>query len=169
VTATTILGLDPGLRSLGWGFVRAEGNRLAFLSCGTIATDAGEALALRLKFLCDELSAVVARLQPTSAAVEETFVNRDMRAAIKLAQARAIALLVPAQAGIAVAEYAPNLVKKSVVGAGHATKEQIRVMVGHLLPGATPQTEHEADALAVAIAHAHLAQTADRIHAAVAR
>lgn len=165
----TILGLDPGLRNLGWGVVRAQNNRLSYIASGTVATRSGDMLAERLRSLYAQLTEIIAAQVPGAAAVEETFVNADMRAALKLAQARAIALLVPAQAGLEVAEYAPNLIKKSVVGSGHASKEQIRVMVCHLLPGCSPASEHEADALAVAIAHAHLSQTAARMAQAVAR
>jgi crossover junction endodeoxyribonuclease RuvC len=158
----TIIGLDPGLRALGWGLVQCEGSRLRHVASGTVTTQSHEALPDRLKALFAALTDLIEKMGPDSAAVEETFVNADSRAALKLAQARAIALLVPARAGVPVAEYAPNLIKKSVVGTGHATKEQIRVMVAHLLPGCSPKTEHEADALAVAIAHAHLSQTAAR-------
>jgi len=161
-----ILGLDPGLAALGWGLVRSDGHRLAFIACGTLKSAASHALALRLKALHEALHCVIAARAPDAAAVEETFVNADRRAALKLAQARAIALLAPAQAGIPVAEYAANLIKKSVVGAGHAGKEQVRVMVAHLLPGCAPSNDHEADALAVAITHAHLSQTADAIRTA---
>lgn len=153
------MGLDPGLAALGWGVVRAAGNRLTFVACGTIATSAAETIALRLKALHDGLREVLSIHAPDAAAVEETFVNANPRAAVKLAQARAIALLAPAQAGVDVVEYAPNLVKKSVTGVGHAGKEQIRAMIAILLPGADPRTEHASDALAVAIAHAHLASS----------
>ena len=151
-----ILGLDPGLAALGWGVLRAAGNNIAFVACGTIATAPSQALALRLMALHQALTQILSEHAPDSAAVEETFVNANARAAIKLAQARAIALLAPAQAGVPVSEYAPNLVKKAVVGTGHAEKAQIRAMVNLLLPGSNPLTEHAADALAVAITHAHL-------------
>jgi len=163
----TILGLDPGLAALGWGVLHVTGNRLAFVACGTIATSAAEGLALRLKALHEGLCEVLGTHAPDAAAVEETFVNANPRAAIRLAQARAIALLAPAQAGVSVTEYAPNLVKKSVTGAGHAGKEQIRAMIAVLLPGSDPRTEHAADALAVAITHAHLGATAARVAARV--
>jgi crossover junction endodeoxyribonuclease RuvC len=159
--------LDPGLAALGWGVVRSEGNRLSFVACGTIATSAAETLALRLKALHDGLAEVLGVHVPDAAAVEETFVNANPRAAVRLAQARAIALLAPAQAGVSVTEYAPNVVKKSVTGAGHAGKEQIRAMIAMLLPGSDPKTEHAADALAVAIAHAHHSATARVIGASV--
>jgi crossover junction endodeoxyribonuclease RuvC len=163
VRTLTILGLDPGLAALGWGVLRAHGNTLTFVACGTIATIASDALPLRLKALHDGLAEVMAGHRPDAAAVEETFVNADPRGAVKLAQARAIALLAPALAGVPVKEYTPNLVKKCVVGTGHAGKAQIRRMVALLLPGSEAPSEHAADALAVAIAHAHLGATARRI------
>ncbi|BBF91775.1 crossover junction endodeoxyribonuclease RuvC [Blastochloris tepida] len=150
-----IIGLDPGLRRTGWGIIAVEGSRLGFVACGTVVSDSAEALALRLKALHEGLCAVIAAHRPDEAAVEETFVNKDAGATLKLGQARGIALLVPAQAGLAVAEYAPNLIKKTVVGAGHADKVQIQAMVRLLLPKADPQSADAADALAVAITHAH--------------
>ena len=155
-----ILGIDPGLRRTGWGLVTVEGNRLAFLACGSVETDGKAPLAMRLVTIHESLSRIVAELRPHEAAVEATFVNRDAVATLKLGQARGIALLVPAQAGLSVAEYAPNLVKKTIVGAGHAEKAQIRMMVGVLLPRADPQSEDAADALAIAITHAHHRQSA---------
>jgi crossover junction endodeoxyribonuclease RuvC len=155
-----ILGIDPGLRRTGWGVVTVEGNRLAFVACGSVETDAKASLATRLVTIHDGLRRVVMEFQPDEAAVEATFVNRDAVATLKLGQARGIALLVPAQAGLSVAEYAPNLVKKTIVGAGHAEKAQIRMMVGVLLPRADPQSEDAADALAIAITHAHHRQSA---------
>ena len=150
-----ILGLDPGLRRTGWGIVECAGNRLAYVACGTVETRERDALALRLAALYEGLAAVIAAHLPQEAAVEETFVNADPRAALKLGQARGIVLLVPAKAGVPVAEYAPNLVKKSIVGAGRAEKTQIRRMIAVLLPKAAPESEDAADALAVAITHAH--------------
>ena len=150
-----ILGLDPGLRRTGWGIVESLGNGLTYVACGSVATDGKAELAVRLAALHAGLAAVLARYRPDEAAVEETFVNADSRGALRLGQARGIVLLAPAQAGLVVAEYAPNLVKKSVVGAGRAEKEQVRMMVGVLLPKADPQSEDAADALAVAICHAH--------------
>jgi crossover junction endodeoxyribonuclease RuvC len=150
-----ILGLDPGLRRTGWGVVECTGNRLAYVACGSVETNDKEALAARLAALHEGLAAVIAAHAPHEAAVEETFVNADPRAALKLGQARGIVLLVPAKAGLPVAEYAPNLVKKSIVGAGRAEKMQIRKMIAVLLPKADPETEDAADALAVAITHAH--------------
>ncbi|HVV92798.1 MAG TPA: crossover junction endodeoxyribonuclease RuvC [Hyphomicrobiales bacterium] len=153
--AIRILGIDPGLRRTGWGVIACAGNRLTFLACGTVVPDEGLALAARLAALHDGLAAVVAAHAPDEAAVEETFVNGNPASTLKLGQARGIALLVPAQAGIAVAEYAPNLVKKTVVGVGHADKRQIGAMVRVLLPRAEAAGADAADALAVAITHAH--------------
>src|SRR5882757_6635935 len=150
-----ILGIDPGLRRTGWGMVAIEGNRLSFLACGSVASDDKAVLSLRLVSIHDGLQQVVAAHAPDEAAVEATFVNRDAAATLKLGQARGIALLVPAKAGVIVAEYAPNLVKKTIVGAGHAEKVQIRLMIGMLLPKADPQSEDAADALAIAVTHAH--------------
>ena len=121
-----ILGLDPGLRRTGWGVIGIEGARLSYVACGVLTSDAGLSLALRLKQLHDRLAEVVRAWSPDEAAVEETFVNKDAQATLKLGQARAIALLVPALAGLPVAEYGANQVKKTVVGVGHAEKEQIR-------------------------------------------
>jgi crossover junction endodeoxyribonuclease RuvC len=150
-----ILGIDPGLRRTGWGMIACEGNRLIFLACGSVETRERAALPLRLVEIHDGLSKVVQEFSPDEAAVESTFVNRDGAATLKLGQARGIAMLIPARAGLAVAEYAPNLVKKTIVGAGHAEKSQIRMMLGVLLPKADPQSEDAADALAIAITHAH--------------
>jgi crossover junction endodeoxyribonuclease RuvC len=155
VRAIRIVGLDPGLRRTGWGVIESAGNALSFVACGTVETNEKAELAARLAALHEGLSAVIARFSPAEAAVEETFVNADSRGALKLGQARGIALLVPAQAGLAVAEYAPNLVKKSVVGAGRAEKAQVRMMIGVLLPKSDPKTEDACDALAVAVCHAH--------------
>ena len=153
--AIRILGIDPGLRRTGWGAVVIEGNRLSFLGCGSVTTDDKLTLAERLVTIHDGLRRVVAELAPDEAAVEATFVNKDAVATLKLGQARGIALLVPAIAGLPVAEYAPNLVKKTIVGAGHGEKAQIRMMIGVLLPKADPQSEDAADALAIAVCHAH--------------
>lgn len=150
-----ILGLDPGLRRTGWGVIESAGNALTFVACGTVETSEKAALAARLAALHEGLASVLARYSPLEAAVEETFVNADSRGALKLGQARGVVLLVPARAGLAVAEYAPNLVKKSVVGAGRAEKSQVRMMIGVLLPKADPETEDACDALAVAVCHAH--------------
>jgi crossover junction endodeoxyribonuclease RuvC len=153
--AIRIIGIDPGLRRTGWGVIVCEGNRLAHLADGVIVSDESESLAVRLVQLKRALEAVIAEFLPDEAAVEETFVNKDARATLKLGHARAVALIVPATAGIMVAEYAPNMVKKSVVGAGHAEKQQVAHMVRVLLPKARPESADAADALAVAICHAH--------------
>ena len=155
-----ILGIDPGLRRTGWGVVTIDGNRLSFLACGSVATDDKAGLAVRLLAIHDGLRRVVAEHAPDEAAVEATFVNKDAAATLKLGQARGIAMLVPAIAGLPVAEYAPNLVKKTIVGAGHSEKGQIRMMIGVLLPKADPQSEDAADALAIAVCHAHHRQSA---------
>jgi crossover junction endodeoxyribonuclease RuvC len=152
---TRIAGLDPGLCNLGWGIVDWDGARLTYVACGTLKTSASEPMAERLATLFCGIEEVLTRWSPTEAAVEETFVNGNARSALKLGQARGIALLVPARFGLSVAEYAPNTVKKTVTGTGHADKTQIRAMIGYLLPKATPQTADAADALAIAITHAH--------------
>ncbi|MBT4772118.1 MAG: crossover junction endodeoxyribonuclease RuvC [Rhodospirillaceae bacterium] len=149
-----LLGVDPGLRFTGWGVVDMDGNRLRHVANGVVKSGSGE-LAQRLVRLHHGLQDVISEHQPDSAAVEETFVNRDGQATLKLGQARGIALLVPALAGIPVAEYAANSVKKSVVGYGHADKNQIGHMIGVLLPGALVESPDAADALAIAICHAH--------------
>ena len=149
-----ILGIDPGLRNTGWGVIEAEGSRLSFVACGTLHSDAALSLAERLRQLHEGLAAVIATHAPHEAAVEETFVNRDPQSALKLGQARGIALLAPTLAGLSVAEYAANLVKKTVVGAGHAEKTQVAMMVRVLLPKCDARSADAADALAVAICHA---------------
>jgi crossover junction endodeoxyribonuclease RuvC len=154
-----ILGIDPGLRRTGWGVIAIEGNRLSFLACGSVATPDKAALALRLLAIHDGLRRVVEEHAPDEAAVEATFVSKDASATLKLGQARGIAMLVPAIAGLQVAEYAPNLIKKTIVGAGHCEKVQIRLMVRVLLPKADPQSDDAADALAIAITHAHHRQS----------
>jgi crossover junction endodeoxyribonuclease RuvC len=155
-----IIGIDPGLRRTGWGVIEISGSALSFVAAGTVRVPLDGALAARLLALHGGLAEVVGAMQPHEAAVEQTFVNRDASATLKLGQARGIALLVPAQAGCAVAEYAPNAVKKAIVGAGHAEKRQIRMMVGVLLPRAVFDTDDAADALAIAITHAHHRQSA---------
>jgi crossover junction endodeoxyribonuclease RuvC len=154
-----ILGIDPGLRRTGWGVVDIEGNRLSFVACGCVETDDRADLSTRLVAIHDGLARVMEDFRPAEAAVEATFVNRDAVATLKLGQARGIALLVPGRSGLPVAEYAPNVVKKSIVGAGHADKGQIRMMVAVLLPKADPQSEDAADALAIAVTHAHHRQS----------
>jgi len=153
--AIRILGIDPGLRRTGWGVIDISGNRLSYVGCGSFATDDRADLATRLVAIHDGLIAVIGQFRPEEAAVEATFVNKDASATLKLGQARGVALLAPARTGIAVHEYAPNLVKKTIVGAGHSEKAQIRMMVGVLLPKADPKSEDAADALAIAVTHAH--------------
>jgi crossover junction endodeoxyribonuclease RuvC len=163
-----ILGIDPGLRHMGWGVIEAVGPRLSHVANGICSSGDGS-LAERLLELHAGLSEVVARFVPVAAAVEQTFVNKDAAGTLKLGQARGIALLVPAQAGIAVGEYAPNAVKKAVVGVGHAAKAQIDHMVRMQLPGVEIAGPDAADALAVAICHAHHLATGNRYAAALAR
>jgi crossover junction endodeoxyribonuclease RuvC len=153
--AIRIIGIDPGLRRTGWGIIDSDGVRLLYVACGSVVSDDEESLGVRLRQLFDGLQAVLSRLAPAEAAIEQTFVSRDASATLKLGQARGIALLVPALSGVRIAEYAPNAIKKTVVGAGHADKRQIRSMVTRLLPRATPDSADAADALAIAITHAH--------------
>jgi crossover junction endodeoxyribonuclease RuvC len=157
-----ILGIDPGLRRTGWGVIEVEGNRLIYVACGSAQSDETAALAMRLVTLHDALVRVVDAFRPDEAAIEQTFVNKNAAATLKLGQARGIALMVPARAGVLIAEYAPNLIKKTIVGAGHGDKAQIRMMLGVLMPKADPQTHDAADALAIAITHAHHRHSAVR-------
>ena len=157
-----VLGLDPGLRTLGWGVIDVDGPRLSHVANG-LCPSTGADLAARLLSLHVQLTEVLARFAPDCAAVEQTFVNKDAVATLKLGHARAIALLVPAQAGLSVGEYAPNAVKKTVVGVGHADKRQVAHMVGVQLPGVTFAGPDAADALAIAICHAHHARPQRRI------
>jgi crossover junction endodeoxyribonuclease RuvC len=150
-----ILGIDPGLRKCGWGVIETLGTKLSFVACGSVEPSDKLALSERLKLIHEGLADVIRRLEPHEAAIEETFVNKDARATLKLGAARGAAMVPPALAGLSVAEYAPNQVKKTVVGSGHAEKQQIRMMIGVLLPKADPRTEDAADALAIAICHAH--------------
>ncbi|MEL6799778.1 MAG: crossover junction endodeoxyribonuclease RuvC [Pseudomonadota bacterium] len=163
-----VLGIDPGLRALGWGVIDVAGSRLSHVANGVCRSE-GADLAARLLSLYDQLTDIVARFAPTAAAVEQTFVNKDGASTLKLGQARGIALLVPAQAGLAVGEYAPNSVKKAVVGVGHADKHQIGHMVALQLPGAKPAGPDAADALAIAICHAHHLQSGSRLADALGR
>ena len=149
-----ILGIDPGLRKTGWGIVISDGSKLSFVACGCIESDGALPLGQRLRQLHEGLNKVLAAHRPHEAAVEETFINRDPQSALKLGQARGIALVVPALAGLDVAEYAANLVKKTVVGVGHADKKQVQAMIRVLLPKAETSSADAADALAVAICHA---------------
>lgn len=164
-----IVGIDPGLRRTGWGVVEALGNSLRFVASGTVTSDNKLDLASRLRQLHDGLSAVMGEHRPHEAAVEQTFVNKDATATLKLGQARGIALLVPALAGLPVAEYAPNAVKKAVIGVGHGEKTQIHMMVKVLLPRATFDTDDAADAIAIAICHSHHRQSAQFRAAMAAR
>lgn len=152
---TRIIGIDPGLRFMGWGIIDFDGVRLSYIAGGTLKSNAKESLAERLACLYLGLAEVVETHKPQEASVEQTFVNKDAVATLKLGQARGIALLVPALSGCPVAEYAPNMVKKTVTGSGHANKDQIRAMLKHLLPKAKPDSDDAADALAIAICHAH--------------
>ena len=154
-TPIRILGIDPGLRRTGWGAIEVSGNAVRFLDAGSVVSDAGDDLATRLMSLFAGLERVLALISPDEAAVEQTFVNRDGAATLKLGQARGIAMVIPARAGLPVAEYAPTVVKKSIVGAGHADKKQIRMMVTVLLPKARFDSDDAADALAIALCHAH--------------
>ncbi|HWM82699.1 MAG TPA: crossover junction endodeoxyribonuclease RuvC [Pseudolabrys sp.] len=154
-----ILGIDPGLRRTGWGLIEAAGNRLVFVACGSVETSERATLGARLVTIHDGLTQVIGQFSPHEAAVEATFVNVNGAATLKLGQARGVAMLVPSRLGLDVSEYAPNLVKKTIVGAGHADKTQIRVMIGVLLPKADPQSHDAADALAIAICHAHHRQS----------
>jgi crossover junction endodeoxyribonuclease RuvC len=154
MAAVRILGVDPGLNRTGWGVIESEGNRLRHVADGRIATDPALPLYVRLSTIYGELAKLIVTWKPDEAAVEEVFVNRNPGSTLKLGMARGVALLAPSMAGMPVAEYAANLVKKSVVGAGHADKNQIAMMVRVLLPGAVA-TADAADALAVAICHAH--------------
>lgn len=163
-----IIGIDPGLNRTGWGVIACDGPRLSHIANGTIKT-AGADLAQRLVSLFDALSEAFALHGPTDAAVEMTFVNSNGAASLKLGQARGIAMLVPARAGITVGEYAPNAIKKTVVGSGHADKNQIDHMVRLHLPGSNPDSPDAADALAIAICHAHHAQSGARYAAALAK
>lgn len=163
-----ILGIDPGLRRLGWGVVEVSGPRLAHVANGTCLSGEG-ALAVRLLALYRGLTAVIAEHRPSHAAVEQTFVNRDATGTLKLGQARAIALLAPAEAGLEVGEYAPNAVKKAVVGVGHADKAQIAHMIGLQFPGVAVAGPDAADALAIALTHAWHLQSAGRLEAALRR
>ncbi|MEQ1936769.1 crossover junction endodeoxyribonuclease RuvC [Mesorhizobium sp. CN5-321] len=157
--AIRIIGIDPGLRRTGWGVVESLGNSLRFVGAGTVRSDDKAPLAARLCQLHDGLAGVLRDAAPDEAAVEQTFVNKDASATLKLGQARGIAMLVPALAGLAVAEYAPNAVKKTVIGVGHGDKKQIHMMVKVLLPKASFDGDDAADALAIAICHAHHRQS----------
>lgn len=151
---TRIIGLDPGLRHTGWGIIEAEGSRLSYVADGAVHSVNEDDLATRLLQIHQQVLAILDEFKPDEAAIEETFVNRDPRATLKLGQARGVIMLAPVLRKIPVAEYAPNLVKKTVVGTGHAQKDQIKHMVKILLPRAELKTADSADALAIAICHA---------------
>jgi crossover junction endodeoxyribonuclease RuvC len=150
-----IIGLDPGLRNTGWGVIESEGSRLIYVADGSVHSDPGSSLAERLLQINTQLIRVLTEFMPHEAAVEETFVNTDARATLKLGQARGAVMLAPASQNIPVSEYAPNTIKKSVVGAGHAEKAQVKHMVKLLLPKAIMKSADSVDALAIAICHAH--------------
>jgi crossover junction endodeoxyribonuclease RuvC len=150
-----IIGIDPGLRNTGWGIIESEGSRLSYVADGSVHSDADTALAERLLQIHQQVLAVLKEFEPDEAAIEETFVNKDARATLKLGQARGVVMLAPALLKIPVSEYAPNVIKKSVVGAGHAEKDQVKHMVRLLLPKAVMKTADSVDALAIAICHAH--------------
>ena len=154
-SAIRILGLDPGLRRTGWGILDSDGVRLSYVASGVITSPSGDDLAYRLRALFEGINGIIASFSPREAAVEETFVNENPRSTLKLGQARGAALLAPAMRGLQVAEYTPNQIKKTVVGAGHAQKQQIQAMIGFLLPKAKFDSADEADALAIAICHAN--------------
>jgi crossover junction endodeoxyribonuclease RuvC len=154
-----VLGLDPGLRHTGWGVIDVDGNRLSHVGDGVAHSAAHQPLAVRLVSLFREIGAVLERFCPDEAAVEESFVNRNAASTLKLGIARGVVLLAPAERGLPVAEYSANLIKKAVVGAGHADKTQVQMMVRRLLPGFAVGEADAADALAVAICHAHHAET----------
>ncbi len=154
IGAIRILGVDPGLRNTGWGLIEQNGSRLAYLACGSIRTESGVELAERLALIHRALAGLIEAHLPQEGAVEETFVNRDPQSALKLGQARGVALAALAVGGLRVAEYSANLIKKTVVGVGHAEKEQVAMMVRMLLPQSEAKSPDAADALAVAICHA---------------
>ncbi len=150
-----ILGLDPGLGTTGWGLIEAQGNRLSHIANGELKTNTSEPLPARLADLASQLEALLVEHKPDGAAVEEVFVNKNPQSTLKLGQARGVALMLAARAGLTVGEYAARLVKKAVVGNGNAEKVQVHAMVARLLPGVTIAGPDAADALAVAITHAH--------------
>ncbi len=164
-----LVGLDPGLRFTGWGVVESSGNRIRHVADGVIATDGDDPVPGRLRALHDALAALLAEWAPAEAAVEQTYVNRNGAATLKLGYARGVVLLAPALRDIPVAEYGAMEVKRAVVGTGAATKDQVAVMVRRLLPGAVIRRADAADALAVAICHAHHRQTAMRLAPAAVR
>ena len=157
-----VLGLDPGLRHTGWGVIDVDGNRLTHIGDGVVHAATDQPLAIRLVSLFRQLTSVLERFRPDEAAVEETFVNRNPASTLKLGVARGVVLLAPAERGVPVAEYSANLIKKAVVGGGHARKAQVQLMVRRILPGCGIEQPDAADALAVAICHAHQVETRRR-------
>ncbi len=166
--AIRLLGLDPGLRATGWGIIDADGNLLSAVANGTVRANDKAPLAERLHFIFSELGKIILEHGPHECAIEETFVNKNPASTLKLGHARAAAMLSAAEAGLLVFEYTPNAVKKAVVGAGHADKKQVEAMVGMLLPGHTAHSADAADALGVAICHAHHRVSSDRLKKAIA-
>lgn len=164
-----VIGIDPGLRCAGWGVIESDGVRIRHIANGLCRSDASAPLAARLEAVFRGLAEAIAAHRPTSAAVEQTFVNSDPAGALKLGQARGAAMVAAAAAGLPVAEYAPSAIKKAVVGGGGAAKAQVQHMLGVLLPGAQVAGPDAADALAIAICHAYRAEGADRLGAAIAR
>ena len=157
-----LIGLDPGLRNTGWGIIDVRENRLTYVADGTVSPATNQDLAYRLRDLHEGLAKVLMDYEPDEAAVEETFVNKNPSSTLKLGEARGVVVLAPALAGLPVAEYSANRIKKSVVGAGHAGKSQVQMMVNRILPGCNFSSPDAADALAVAICHAHYAETGRR-------
>ena len=164
-----IIGIDPGLRRTGWGVIESDGVRLGYVASGLVTSDSEHDLAYRLRSLFEGLAGVIASFKPQEAAVEETFVNENARATLKLGQARGMALLAPALKGLRVAEYPPNLIKKTVTGTGHGEKRQIQAMVGFLMPKAKFESADEADALAIAICHSSHRTSPQALAARLAR
>jgi len=167
--AIRIIGFDPGLRRTGWGVVESDGVRLVYVASGIITPPKDDDLAYRLSALFDAVTSVIQSFSTSEAAVEETFVNENPRSTLKLGQARGAILLAPARLGLRVAEYTPNLIKKSVTGTGHAEKQQIQAMISFLLPKATFESADEADALAIAITHAHHRSSRQRLASVAAK
>lgn len=162
IRSLTLLGVDPGLRYTGWGLIQHDGNRLSFVAAGRISPPSDLPMASRLWQLAQELAQIIRHHQPDEAAIEETFVNKNAASALKLGQARGAAMLALAQEGLSVSEYTANRVKQSVTGHGHASKDQVQAMMGVLLPGSGALAADAADALAVAITHAHHRQAQHR-------
>lgn len=169
MASVRILGLDPGLRNTGWGIIEASGNRLRVIADGVVRSDDRLSLAERLNQLYGGVAEVLSAYEPDEAAVEETFVNRNPLSTLKLGQARGVVMLAPARHGLPVAEYQPSQVKKSVVGTGAAAKEQVQMMIRTLLPGCMIESPDAADALAVAVCHAHFRASAQTLGQALVR